>query len=136
MTRTYRIDLEVAEEGTVVATNGRGASVTMRSGVDGFFSPVELLCAALGGCSGMDFPTIMRKQRRPVLPLKMAVTAERPDGDNVLTFARVAYLIEVTSDNAAQAERAARLTATKTCTVSRTLEQGCAVEHALGPESG
>lgn len=132
MPSTSRVRVTVREDGTVVAQNESGASVTIASEGTDTFTPVELLAAALGGCAGMDFASLMRKQRSPVTPLAMEVVAEEGiDGDERVTAARVAYLVAAPGAAEAQIERARRLTADELCTVSRTLTRGCPVDHVV-----
>jgi len=132
MPSTSRVRLTVQEDGTVLAQNESGASVVIASDGPNTFTPVELLAAALGGCAGMDFASLMGKQRSPVTPLAMEVVAEEgTDGDERVTAARVAYLVASQGATEAQIERARRLTADELCTVSRTLTHGCPVDHVV-----
>ncbi len=133
MTDVSRVHLTVRTDGTVLASNERGASVAMASDSMGTFTPVELLAAALGGCAGLDFSSLMSKQRRSVTPLDIEVVAEEGiDGDERVTSARVVYHLLREALDAAKVERARRITAEDQCTVSRTLERGCPVEHVVG----
>jgi putative redox protein len=134
MPQSYRIRLVANGDGTVAAENEHGASMVMGPSGPDRFSPVELLVVALGGCSGMDFVDLMAKQRRPVAPVELEVTAERAPGDaQRLAWLRVAYRPEVDERDATKVERARRTIPEKTCTVSRTLMHGCTVEHVVEP---
>jgi uncharacterized OsmC-like protein len=133
MPKSYRIRL-IAGDGTVSAENEHGAHMVMGPSGPDRFSPVELLVVALGGCSGMDFVELMDKQRRPVAPLELDVTAERAPGNQQrLAWLRVAYHLQVDARDAAKVERARRMIPEKTCTISRTLVHGCSVEHVVVP---
>lgn len=134
MPRSYRIRLVANEDGSVSAENEHGARIVMGSSGPDRFSPVELVLVALGGCAGMDFVDLMEKQRRPLAPVELEVTAERAPGKaQRLAWLRVAYRAPVDASDVAKAERARRTIAEKTCTVSRTLVHGCAVEHVVEP---
>jgi putative redox protein len=134
MPKSYRIRLVANADGTVVAENEHGARVVMGTSGPHRFSPVELLLVALGGCAGMDFVNLMAKQRRPIAPLELEVTAERAPADaERLAWLRVAYRLEVDEQDATKVERARRTIPEKTCTVSRTLMHGCTVEHVIEP---
>lgn len=137
MPTTYRIRLVANEDGTVSAENEHGAHMVLGSSGPDRFSPVELLVVALGGCAGMDFVELMKKQRRPLAPVELEVTAERDAGDvQRLAWLRVAYRVAVDAPDAAKVERARRMIPEKTCTVSRTLLRGCSVEHVVEPPRG
>ena len=130
MPRSYRIRLVANQDGTVSAENEHGARLVMGPSSADRFSPVEVFVAALGGCSGMDFVELMEKQRRPLAPVQIEVTAERTSGNGRnLAWLRVTYRVEVDGDDAAKVERARSMISEKTCTVSRTLAHGSSVEH-------
>ena len=134
MPKRYRIRLTALEDGTVEARNEHGARIVMGPSGPDAFSPVELVLAALGGCSAMDFTDLMRKQRHPVAPAEIEVTAERaPGAEQRVAWARVAYRVVLDEVGTEKAERAARLIPERTCTVSRTLTHSCPVEHVVEP---
>jgi len=65
-----------------VATDSMGHSIVMDAskqvgGDDLGFSPLQLLLAALGGCSGIDVIDLMRKQSQQVDNLEIVVSGER-----------------------------------------------------------
>jgi uncharacterized OsmC-like protein len=134
MPRRYTIRMVANADGSVAAENEHGARVVVGSSGPDRFSSVELLLVALGGCAGGDFVNLMEKQRSPLAPVELVVTAERATGKaQRLAWTRVAYRVEVDVTDAAKVERARRLIPEKTCTVSRTLLNGCAVEHVVEP---
>jgi uncharacterized OsmC-like protein len=134
MPKRYRIRFVASADGSVTAENEHGARVTVGSSGPDRFSSVEMLLVALGGCAGGDFVNLMEKQRRPVAPVDIEVTAERAPGNaQRLTWLRVAYLVDVGAEDAPKLERALRLIPERTCTVSRTLLQGAPVEHVAPP---
>ncbi len=53
-------------------------------------SPMELILAALGGCTGMDVASILEKKRQPLKQLKIRVRGKRTE-----TYPRVYKEIEV-----------------------------------------
>nr|NIP67253.1 OsmC family protein [Candidatus Bathyarchaeota archaeon]NIU81457.1 hypothetical protein [Candidatus Bathyarchaeota archaeon]NIV68102.1 hypothetical protein [Candidatus Bathyarchaeota archaeon]NIW16012.1 hypothetical protein [Candidatus Bathyarchaeota archaeon]NIW34613.1 hypothetical protein [Candidatus Bathyarchaeota archaeon] len=64
-----------------VATDSAGHSIVMDAskqseGEGSGFSPMQLLLAALGGCTGMDVIHIMKKQRQQVNDLEVLVSGE------------------------------------------------------------
>lgn len=50
----YQVTVERTSAGTFVARNRRGGEIRFSTGEDGGFSPVELLLAAIAGCSSID----------------------------------------------------------------------------------
>lgn len=135
MPKRYRIRFVANADGSVTAQNEHGASVTVGSSGPDRFSSVEMLLVALGGCAGGDFINLMEKQRLPLAPAEIEVTAERAPGNaQRLAWLRVAYRVDVAAEDAAKVERAVRLIPERTCTVSRTLLNGAPVEHAVEPQ--
>lgn len=132
MPRHYRIRLVANADGTVSAENEHGARLVAGPSGPDRFSAVELLAVALGACSGMDFVELMGKQRTPLAPVELEVTADRSPGKaQRLAGLRVTYWLDGPIDDStmAKAERARRLILERTCTVSRTLIHGAEVEH-------
>lgn len=86
------IDLTRIGEGRYKATNARGGVLPIGSGEDPDFTPVELLLAALAGCSAIDVDAITGKRAQP---LSFEVRAEgdkvRDDGGNHLTNLKVTF---------------------------------------------
>ncbi len=64
----------------LVAATGSGHQIVMDDGNgDSGARPTELLIAALGGCTGMDVVSILRKKRQEVTRFDVRVTAtQRP----------------------------------------------------------
>ena len=134
MPKSYRIRFVANADGSVTAQNEHGAQVTVGSSGPDRFSSVEMLLVALGGCAGEDFVNLMEKQRLPLAPVELEVTAERAPGKaQRLTWLRVAYHVDVRDEDISKVERATRLIPEKTCTVSRTLINGAPVEHVIEP---
>jgi uncharacterized OsmC-like protein len=136
MPKSYRIRLVADADGSVAAHNEHGARVVVGDSGPDRFSSVEMLLVALGGCAGGDFVNLMEKQRLPLAPVEIEVTAERAPGTaQRLAWLRVAYRVDVDEEAAPKVERARRLIPEKTCTVSRTLLNGVSVEHVVEPAS-
>ena len=60
-----RVTVERIAPGRFLATNGRGASVVTVSAGGSDFTPVELLLAALGGCTAMDVDALTSRRAEP-----------------------------------------------------------------------
>lgn len=122
------------------ATNGRGGVLPISSGDDPDFSPVELLLAALAGCSAVDVELITGKRSQPEA---FAVAAEgrkvRDGAGNHLSGLRVSFDVVFpdgeAGDRAREAlPRAVAQTRDRLCTVSRTVALGEPVAYDVGGE--
>jgi uncharacterized OsmC-like protein len=116
------------DEWSMTAVNRNGVELTIDGkGVHGF-TPLELFMAALGSCGAIDFALLMTKQRDPVTPFTLDVDGLKED--HKMQWMRVTYHLEGDPD-VIKVERARVKTATDLCTVSRTLSNGCPVEHVV-----
>ena len=128
-----RVTLERLDTGVYRATNPRGVTLDFGSKHDDGFSPVELLLAAIGGCSAVDVDMVTGRRAEPE-HFEVVVEADkvRDDVGNVLqditlTF-RVGFPDGDDGDKARDMlPRAARTSHDRTCTVSRTVESGTPV---------
>nr|BFE74658.1 hypothetical protein GCM10020092_079590 [Actinoplanes digitatis] len=59
------VDLKRTSLGQYEARNARGGTITVGTGDGTDFTPVELLLAALGGCTGADVDYITSKRAEP-----------------------------------------------------------------------
>jgi uncharacterized OsmC-like protein len=127
-TGNRHLDMTVNADDTVTVTNKHGTELLVDlEGIRGL-SPLELLLAALGSCSAVDFALLMRKQRDPVEPLRIEVDGDKEEMR--MQWLRVRYHVDDGHD-ARKVERAREKTAVDLCTVSRTLAGGCPVEHVV-----
>jgi uncharacterized OsmC-like protein len=127
-TGNRHLEMTVNADDTVTVTNKHGTQLLVDlEGIRGL-SPLELLLAALGSCSAVDFALLMRKQRDPVEPLRIEVDGDKEEMR--MQWLRVRYHVADGHD-AAKVERAREKTAVDLCTVSRTLADGCPVEHIV-----
>lgn len=118
------------------ATNGRGGETFMGGGdPDPDFTPVELLLAALAGCSAIDVELITHKRAHST---SFEVHAEghkvRDERGNHLEGLRLSFDLvfpEGPEGDAARAvlPRAIEMSRDRLCTVSRTVQLGTDVEY-------
>ncbi len=97
--------------------------------------PMELLLAALGGCSGIDVVSILGKQRQTIHDLTVTVDGERTAGEPaVFASIRVHFSLRGPTDERAVA-RAVALSMDKYCSVARVLEPTATIsyDHTLEP---
>jgi putative redox protein len=118
------------------ATNDRGGVLPIGSGGDPDFTPVELLLAALAGCSAIDVDLITGKRAQPE---SFDVRAEghkvRDANGNHLVGLRVTFDVTFpegeAGDRAREAlPRALQQTRDRLCTVGRTVALGEPIEYA------
>ncbi|QWF24517.1 OsmC family protein [Nocardioides sp. LMS-CY] len=133
-----RIDLTKIGEGRYKATNARGGVVAIGSGGDPDFTPVELLLAAIAGCSGIDVDLITGKRAQAT---SFEVTAEgdkiRDDQGNRLVGLRLTFDVQFPEgedgDRAREAlPRAIAQSRDRLCTVGRTVQVGGPIEYVEG----
>lgn len=84
--------------------------------------PSDLMLIALGGCTGVDLVSILKKQRRKVTGLQMQVSGEQ-DPDPPWTFRKihVEYTLRGSELAVPAVERAIKLAEEKYCSVGSTL---------------
>ncbi|WP_395695435.1 OsmC family protein [Nocardioides sp.] len=130
-----RIDLTKIGAGRYKATNARGGVVAIGSGDDPDFTPVELLLAALAGCSAIDVDLITGKRAEATA---FAVVAEgekvRDEGGNHLVDLRLTFEVRFPEgedgDRAREAlPRSIAQSRDRLCTVGRTVQLGAPVDY-------
>jgi putative redox protein len=103
---------------------GSGMRVTLdnKDGQQGP-TPVETLLVALGGCSGMDVMSLLRKKRQDVRHYEVLVTGEQKE-EHPRRFVRIEVLHRVHGRdlNPAAVEDAIRLSDTRYCVVHASLD--------------
>lgn len=131
------IDLHKIGVGRFMATNGRGGVLPVGSGDDPDFTPVELLLAALAGCSAIDVDLITGKR---ALATTFEVAAEgdkiRDEDGNRLVDLRLTFHVRFPDgedgDRAREVlPRSIEMSRDRLCTVGRTVELGGSIEYAV-----
>ena len=126
--KTYSVEVERLAQTHYRATNPAGASLEFGAG-EGLLSPVELLLAAVAGCTAVDVDVVTSRRGEPST---FRITAE---GDRVneagasrLSDVRLAFDVtfpDTPEGRQAQAMvgRLVQVSHDKDCTVSRTVER-------------
>lgn len=134
-----RIELARIGEGRYKAVNARGGVLPIGSGDDPDFTPVELLLAAIAGCSAIDVDLITGKRARAT-SFEVACQGDkvRDDDGNHLVNLQVTFDVvfpEGEDGDAARAvmPRSLEQTRDRLCTVSRTVALGTPVEFSQAP---
>ncbi|MDG4809580.1 OsmC family protein [Micromonospora sp. WMMD1120] len=128
------VEIERASLGSYFVRNVRGGSVTVGTGDDASFTPVELLLAAIGGCTAVDVDYITSRRAEPTR-FVVQVTGDKirdEAGGNRMQNLKVEF--SVTFPEGAEGDRAREAlprslqqSHDRLCTVSRTVELGTPV---------
>lgn len=86
--------------------------------------PMQLLLMGLGGCSGIDILSILKKQRQKVTGFRMHIEGEREPGKDPSLWKKVDLVFEMSGEvDKEKAEKAVALSMEKYCSVSETLKR-------------
>jgi putative redox protein len=117
------VNVELLDKMAFRATTDTGHEVVMDAaadagGTDRGARPMELLLVGLGGCTGMDVISILRKMRQEVTAYQIRVSAERaPEHPKVFTTIHVEHIVHGHGLNSASVKHAVELSATRYCSV-------------------
>ena len=94
--------------------------------------PMQLLLVSIGGCSAIDIISILKKQRQDIQDFQVEVESDsiKVEDHSVFKDIEVKFLIQGTVD-LDKAKRAAELSFTKYCSVSKALEYGSNVSYSV-----
>lgn len=131
------VTVERTGSGRFTATNARGGTIGFGTGADAdggsAFTPVELLLAAIGGCTAADVDVATGRHAEPD-GFTVTVTGDKISDElgNRLTDLAVTFSVtfpEGASGDRARAilPRAVTISHNRLCTVSRTIETGTPV---------
>jgi len=131
------VELSRTATGHYTARNAAGAEIAFGQG-EGLLSPVELLLAALAGCSAVDVDTATSRSAEPS-EFRVEATGRKiveENGANRMDDLRLSFHLSFPDDAAGRkaagmVERLVALSHDKYCTVSRTVEHGSAVGHDI-----
>ena len=89
--------------------------------------PMQLLLMGLGGCSGLDIVSILKKQRQTVESFTMHIEGEREPNVEPSVWKNVTIVFRLRGDiDPDKAQRACDLSMSKYCSVAETLRRaGC-----------
>ena len=123
----YSVDVERVALQHYRATNAAGASLDFGQG-NGLLSPVELLLAAVAGCTAVDVDVVTSRRGEPE-EFRVTAAAEKISEEGATRLAGVDLQFQLRFDDTAagrQAEalvnRVIQISHDKNCTVSRTIE--------------
>lgn len=115
------------EEGGKIRIDGN----TKIGGLDGGMSPMQLLLAAIGGCSAIDVISILEKQKQDLKYLKVEVDGDKQKTDVGYSEYKSIHMHFILSGNLDEkkVQRALDLSITKYCSVSKALEKGSEISY-------
>ncbi len=131
------VDMERVEAGRYLLRNRRGGSITIGSGGDQDFTPVELLLAAIGGCTAIDVDLITSRRAEPdQFSVRVSGDKVRDDNGNRMQDLTVEFRVTFPDGEAGDAARdmlprALQRSHDRLCTVSRTVELGTPIEAGI-----
>jgi putative redox protein len=129
------IDLTRIGEGRYQATNGRGGVLPVGSGDGTDFTPVELLLAAIAGCSAIDVDLITGKRATPeAFDVRAEGHKVRDEKGNHLVGLKLTFDVRFPEgeggDRAREMlPRALQQTRDRLCSVGRTVALGEPIEY-------
>jgi putative redox protein len=129
--KTVDARLEWAEGLEFRATAGSGNKLILdasveHGGANRGVRPMEALLSALGGCTGMDLVTILRKKKRDVKSLEIKLHGERTTNHpHVFKNISMEYLICGADITDQDVQWALNLSLDKYCSVAAMLKQNC-----------
>ena len=92
--------------------------------------PMQMLLAAMGGCSSIDVVNILKKQKQDLQDIKVTVTGEREEGVVPSLFVKVHAHFKLFGNlDKDKAEKAVALSVDKYCSVAKTLEKTATVTY-------
>ena len=93
--------------------------------------PMELVTMALGGCTGMDVISILRKKKQDVQGLEMILRAEKAESHpNRYTDIHIEFVVRGKGIDESAVKRAVELSSDKYCAVGGTLKFSANITHS------
>ena len=94
--------------------------------------PMELVLMGLGGCSGIDVISILRKQRQGLAGLAIDVEGDRAENEVPAVFRRIRVHFDAHGDlDPDRVRHAVQLSMEKYCSVARMLEASAEISHSF-----
>ncbi len=119
------------------ATNDTGNSILMDGspdigGAGKGMRPMQLLLAAVGGCSAIDIILILKKQKQIIESFEIEVDGEREKIEGYSLFRDICLHFKIKGKvDLDKAERAVKLSIEKYCSVSKTLEPTAKITYKI-----
>lgn len=115
------------EEGGIIRMDGTRSI----GGLEGGFSPMQLILAGVGGCSAIDIIRILKKQKQELTDLQIIVDGDRVEKDTYSEFEKVHIHFDLKGIlDPKKVEKAINLSLDKYCSVSKILEKTAVITHS------
>jgi putative redox protein len=127
------VAIDRVSAGTYIAANERGGTISVGDGSGDAFTPVELLLAAIAGCTAIDVDPITSRRAEPdSFRVEADANKVRDESGNHLTDIVVTFKIAFPAGTAGDDASAilpdiVQKSHDRLCTVSRTIELGTPV---------
>lgn len=96
------------------------------------FRPMQMLLAAMGGCSAIDVISILKKQRQDLKDIKVTISGEREKDVVPSLYTEVhAHFKLFGNIDPEKAQKAVDLSIEKYCSVSKTLEKSARITYSV-----
>lgn len=94
--------------------------------------PMQLLLSAVGGCSSIDVLLMLKKQKQKVESFEVEVEGDVENVEDHKVFKTIVIHFKITGDvDMEKADKAARLSLEKYCSVSKILEPTANISYKL-----
>ncbi len=120
------------------ATNETGNEIAMDAspniGGEGTgMRPMEMLLAALGGCSGIDVVSILKKKKQDFTKFEIEISGDRDSNEvpSLYKSIHVDFHFEGESINNDKIIQAVDLSIQKYCSVAKTLEKSAVITYSI-----
>ncbi|MGE5554565.1 MAG: OsmC family protein [Betaproteobacteria bacterium] len=94
--------------------------------------PTELVLVGLGGCTGMDVVSILRKMQQPCASFSVSIEADRAgEHPKVFTAVRLLYRLTGQGLDPVKVRRAIELSLEKYCTIANMLNKTATMTYQI-----
>jgi uncharacterized OsmC-like protein len=139
MTQDTHRQVSIARDaaGKYTVTNEHGGTISVGTGSDGEFTPVELMLAAIGACTAVDVDVVTSRRAEPTaFTVEVGAEKTRDALGNRLTDIAVTFHVSFPEGEGGDAARellpgAVRRSHDSLCTVSKTVELGTPVSSTI-----
>ncbi|PWJ42311.1 OsmC family protein [Sediminitomix flava] len=119
----------VSAEGHKVEIDGKPGS---ELGAGNGMSPMQLVLAAVGGCSVFDVVGILKKQRQDVKDIKVSVTGDRDPNTAPSPYKSIHIAFKIYGEvDLKKAQKACELGVDKYCSVGEMLKSSVEITHSV-----
>ncbi len=124
-----------------IGQSGTGHAMVMDASPDfgGYNSgmrPMELLLIGLGGCSGMDIVSILKKKKQDIRGLEIKINGQQPEKyPKRFTEIEIEFIVKGKSLSEEAVKKAVELSMEKYCSVKATLEHSAKITHSYKIEN-